>query len=152
DKSYAGFNTYKSVSSGIIRYFIELCESSFKNAYRNGFSFDSPRPLTKKEQTDAAYYVSRYKVNDIETYTPNSIRLKRFVILLGRIFRALHLDNKLSVPERNHFYTQYDKLNDETRNFLKNAILYSVLQKREQTKDKSSSISSNNIEFHLNHI
>ena len=151
-KAYSGFSTYKSVSSGIIRFFIELCESAFKNAYRNGFTFENPRTLTEQEQTEAAYYVSKYKVNDIETYTPNSIRLKRFVMLLGKIFNALHHDLKLSEPERNHFHTQYDKLTDETRGFLNNAVLYSVLQKREQTKEKSVTISPNNSEFHLNHI
>jgi hypothetical protein len=151
-KTYSGFNTYKSVSSGIIRFFIELCESAFKNAYRNGFSFEKPRPISTLEQTEAAYYVSKYKVNDIETYTPNSIRLKRFVMLLGKIFNALHYDSRLSEPERNHFHTQYDKLTDETRSFINNAVLYSVLQKREVTKEKSSAISPNNSEFHLNHI
>jgi hypothetical protein len=55
-------------------------------------------------------------------------------------------------PERNHFFTEYDKLTDDTKNFLKNAELYSVLQKKEETKDKSTSIDSNNIEYHLNHI
>ncbi len=151
-KSYYGFNTYKSVSSGIIRYFIELCESAFKNAYRNGFTFSNPRALTSDEQTNAAFYVSKYKVNDIETYTPNSIRLHRFVMLLGKIFNTLHNDKKLSEPERNHFSTEYDKLSNDSRRFIKNAILYSVLQRREKTKVKTTGISSDNNEFHLNHI
>jgi hypothetical protein len=152
DKKYSGFKTYKSVSSGISRYFIELCEEAFKNAWRNGFTFDNPRQLTDVEQTNAAFSITKYKINEIETYTPHSIRLKRFTILLGKIFQALHRDNKLSEPERNHFTTEYDKLSEETRDFLKNAILYSVLQRRNQTKDKDSSIDSNNWEYHLNHI
>jgi hypothetical protein len=61
------------------------------------------------------------------------------------------IENKVK-PERNHFFTEYDKLTDDTKNFLKNAELYSVLQKKEETKDKSTSIDSNNIEYHLNHI
>lgn len=152
DKVYAGFNTYKSVSSGITRYFIELCEAAFNIASRNGFTFDSPRKITQSEQSKAAFYVTKYKINDIETYTPNSIRLKRFTMLLGNIFQALHRDHKLSEPERNHFTTQYDKLSEESREFLKNAVMYSVLQRREQTKDKDPSIDSNNWEYHLNHI
>ncbi|MEF3078503.1 ORC-CDC6 family AAA ATPase [Winogradskyella poriferorum] len=152
EKKYSGFNTFKSVSSGISRYFIELCEEAFKNAWRNGFSFDEPRKLTDLEQSHAAYSITKYKINEIETYTPHSIRLKRFTILLGKIFQALHRDSKLSEPEKNHFTTQYDKLSEDTRDFLKNAILYSVLQRREQTKDKDPSIDSNNWEYHLNHI
>ncbi|WP_282179472.1 hypothetical protein [Maribacter stanieri] len=151
-KVYAGFNTYKSVSSGISRYFIELCEAAFQNAYRNGFTFENPRPITYEEQTKAAIYVSKYKVNDIETYTPFSVKLRRFTLLIGQIFQKLHWDTKLSEPERNHFSTEYDKLSDNSREFLKSAILYSVFQRREETKDKDDSIDSNNYEYHLNHI
>jgi hypothetical protein len=152
DKSYSGFNTYKSLSSGITRYFIELCESAFNIAYRNGFDFSAPRILTPSEQTLAAQNVSKYKLTDIETYTPYSMRMRRFVVLLGKVFQALHYDDKLSEPERNHFTTQSEKLSPEAINFLNSAILYSVIQKRSETKDKSSAIDSNIIEYHLNHI
>lgn len=152
DKLYFGFQTYKSISSGIIRFFIELCESAFKQAFRNGFSFEEPRPISAEEQSQATYHVSQYKVNDIETYTPYSNYLKRFVILLGSIFEKLHRDKLLSEPERNHFSTDFDKLSEDSRSFLKNAELYSVLQIREETKIKNSSIDSNNREYHLNHI
>lgn len=153
DKLYYGFNTYISISSGIIRFFIELCEVAFKNAFRNNnLDFNNPRPLTANEQTQAAYYVSQCKVNDIETYTPYSDKMKRFVMLLGGIFENFHRDIKLSEPEKNHFSTNFDKLKTESKDFLKSAELYSVLQKKEQTKIKSSDINSNNSEFHLNHI
>jgi hypothetical protein len=151
-KLFYGFKTYKSTSSGIIRFFLELCESAFKNAFRNSFEFNAPRALTPNEQSEAAYYVSQYKINDIETYTPYSNQLKRFVLLLGNIFEKFHRDKKLSEPEKNHFSTDFDKLQEESRTFLKSAELYSVLQKKEETKDKNSSIDSNNIEYHLNHI
>lgn len=152
NKMYYGFNTYKSTSSGIIRFFLELCESAFKNAFRNSFDFQSPRRLTPNEQTEAAYYVSQYKINDIETYTPYSNKLKRFVLLLGGIFEKLHRDIKLSEPERNHFSSEFNRLDEESLIFLKSAELYSVLQKKEETKVKNSSIDANNIEYHLNHI
>ncbi|RLJ98800.1 ORC-CDC6 family AAA ATPase [Tenacibaculum discolor] len=151
-KAYSGFNTYKSLSSGISRYFIELCEAAFQNAYRNGFSFEDPRPFSYEEQTKAAIYISKYKVNDIETYTPYSVKLRRFTLLLGQIFQKLHWDLKLSEPERNHFTTEYDKLSVVTKEFLKSSILYSVLQRKEETKDKNDSIDSNKFEYHLNHI
>lgn len=151
-KLYFGFTTYKLISSGIIRFFLELCESAFKNANRNTFDFSNPRPLTPSEQSNSAYYVSQYKINDIETYTPYSNQLKRFVLLLGNIFEKFHRDIKQSEPEKNHFTSDFDRLSDESKVFLKNAELYSVLQKKEETKDKSASIDSNNIEYHLNHI
>jgi hypothetical protein len=152
EKQYAGFSTIKSVSSGIIRYFIEICETAFKNAFRNGFSFEDPRPLTITEQTEACYYISKYKVNDVETYTPHSIRLKRFVMILGRIFSAFHTSKTISEPEQNHFYSLLSKLDSDSQNFIQNALLYSVLQKMEKTKIKSNSLQIENYEYHLNHI
>ncbi|XOV92683.1 MAG: hypothetical protein ACFHWX_21055 [Bacteroidota bacterium] len=151
-KQYHGFNMFKQLSSGIVRYFIELCEAAFKNAYREGFSFNDPRPLTSKEQTFAANYVSRYKINDIDHYTPYSSQLKRFIIYLGKIFLQLHRDLKLSEPERNHFSTDYEKLSDQAKEFLRYACMYSCLQRRRNTKEKTKYIDSNEIEFHLNHI
>jgi hypothetical protein len=152
EKLYYGFTTFKLLSSGIIRFFIELCEAAFKQASRNDFLFQDPRILKPEEQTEAANYVSHYKINDIETYTPYSSFLKSFVILLGNVFEKLHTDKKCSEPERNHFSTNYDQLTDSTKTFLKSAVLYSVLQAREETKVKNSNIDSNNIEYHLNHI
>ncbi|MEC4084642.1 ORC-CDC6 family AAA ATPase [Myroides odoratimimus] len=152
EKLYFGFVTYKLLSSGIIRFFIELCEAAFTRAARTGFVFTAPRPLTPEEQTEAAIHVSQYKVNDIETYTPYSNYLKRFVILLGNVFERLHRDIRLSEPEQNHFITDYDKLEEKSKDFLKSAVLYSVLQVRDETKDKSKKIDSNNKEYHLNHI
>ncbi len=151
-KNYYGYNTYISLSSGIIRYFIELCEIAFRNASREGFNFSTPRPLNAKEQTDAALYVSKYKINDVETYTPFSRELKQFTLLLGGIFEKLHRNPKLSEPEQNHFSTDYERLSPSSKSFLSNAVLYSILQKRDETKDKSDAIDSNSWEYHLNHI
>ncbi|MCO6499360.1 MAG: hypothetical protein J5I47_03165 [Vicingus serpentipes] len=151
-KQYYGYNTYVALSSGIIRFFIELCEAAFKNASRNGFNFNDPRVLSKEEQSSAAFYVSRYKINDVDTYSPYSKELKQFTLLLGGVFEKLHRDKKLSEPEQNHFSTNYDKLTNNSKLFLKTSVLYSVLQKRHETKDKSDSIDSNNYEYHLNHI
>ncbi|GAB5532261.1 MAG: hypothetical protein Roseis3KO_40380 [Roseivirga sp.] len=151
-KQYYGFSTFKMLSSGIVRYFLELCENALREAHRNGFSLDTLRPLKISEQTTAARYVSRYRLNDIDTYTPYSTRLRRFVVLLGNIFNRLHLDPNISEPERNHFQTNYDDLDEEVKKFLNSAELWSVFQRREETKDKSSSIDTNEFEFHLNHI
>lgn len=148
-KLYYGYNTFISLSSGIIRYYIELCEVAFRNANRNGFDFRNPRQLNEIEQSDAARYVSRYKINDIEHYS-NSI--SQFINLLGNVFEKLHRNPKLSEPEQNHFSTEYEKLSSKAKTFLSNAVLYSVLQKKQETKEKSNAINSNKWEFHLNHI
>ena len=54
------------MSSGIIRYFLELCENAFNVAMRNGFNFDNARPLTIAEQDAAAQAVSARKVEEVD--------------------------------------------------------------------------------------
>jgi len=151
-KKYYGFSPYLLLSSGIIRYFHELCETAFTNASRNGFSFDSPRPLNEEEQSSAAYHVSEYKVNDIDTYAPFSNSLKRFILHLGSIFNSIHKNEKLSEPEKNHFSTDYFNLCEHSKNVIKSAKMWCVLQERSETKEKSDKVSINQYEYHLNHI
>ena len=128
-KQYYGFSTFKMLSSGITRHFLELCENALRDALRNGFSFNSPRQLSNKEQTSAARYVSRYRLNDIDTYTPYSSRLRRFVVLMGNIFNRLHLDRNVSEPERNHFQTDFDNLKTIRKAFYKVLSYGKVFQK-----------------------
>ncbi len=97
-------------------------------------------------------YISRYKIKDIDTCAPYGQELRQFVYLLGKIFERLHKNPKLSEPEQNHFATDYLRLSSFARRFLTFAEMYSILQKREETKDKSDSVDANNDEFHLNHI
>ncbi len=155
-KVYAGFDVYCMLSSGIIRYFIELCEQAFDFAHENGFSWLSPRVLTQEEQSRAARWVSQYKIRDIERYDPYGAKLRQLTTELGSLYGALHTDSgtTLGEPEPNHFSTQTaDLINDTSglRGVLDAAVLWTVLQERSSTKDKGDR-SVEVIEYHLNHI
>ena len=153
-KRYFGFDVFAYLSSGIVRYFLELCYWSFEDAMSNGFSFEKPRILKIEEQTKAARYVSRYKIDDIEAYNPYGFRLKRFVLLLGQTFEALHKrrDETLGEPEPNHFYTQTMELMNDDRKMLDSAIMWAVFQNRLPTKEKEQELPLESEEYHLNHI
>lgn len=151
-KRYYGFDVFSLLSSGIIRYFLELCEHAFQNAHYNNFSFLQPRELTIDEMDAAAHHVSRYKFNDIETYPPYGPQLKRFILLLGGIFSALHRDAKQSEPERNHFNTRMDEINDKGRAMLDSAVMWTVLQERQPTKLKDPQLSYEEVDYYLNRI
>lgn len=151
-KKYYGFDVFSALSSGIIRYFLELCEHAFRNASMNDFTFLQPRPLTQREMDTAAHHVSRYKFNDIETYPPYGPQMKRFILLLGGIFSALHKDNKLSEPERNHFYTRMDEVSINGKQILDSAVMWTVLQEKSPTKLKEPTVPYEEIDYHLNRI
>ncbi|MFC1999174.1 hypothetical protein ACFLXE_00260 [Chloroflexota bacterium] len=151
-KKYYGFEVYIALSSGIIRYFLELCEHAFRNAAQNGFSFAEPRQLAAEELDTAAHHVSRYKFNDIETYPPYGPQMKRFVLLLGGILRALHKDRRVSEPERNHFFTRMDEVSSDAKLMLDSAVMWSVLQEKPPTKSKQPVLSYEEVDYHLNRI
>ena len=112
-KKYHGLPTFSMLSSGVIRSFLEICESAFDYAFGEGFSFDKPRHLTIDEQTNAAHYVSQSKVSKIEGFVPDGMYLKRFMLALGKIFYLKHTDPDatLGEPEPNHFFTKPLELN-----------------------------------------
>lgn len=155
-KRYSGIDVFAMLSSGIIRYFIELCEQAFDFAQLNGFTWTAPRALTHEEQTKAARYVSKYKVNDIERY-PMGAKLRQLTMSLGTVFQALHTgrNTTLGEPEVNHFSVAADQLAADSsgvRELLAEAVLWAILQNRPSTKDKEVERKADTLDYHLNHI
>lgn len=153
-KLYNGFNVFKMLSSGIIRYFLELCEHAFDFAHQNGFNFEQPRVLSIDEQNKAAHYVSRYKIMDLEWFKPNGKFLKRFVTVLGQLFYELNTNQNttLGEPEQNHFFTRISEVKAQTQELLDSALMHNVLQERLPTKEKESELPIETVDYHLNHI
>lgn len=153
-KSYYGFDVFAMISSGVIRYFLELCEQSFDFAMLDGFAWDNTRPITPEEQSKAARYVSRYKIKDIEGYEPFGRFLRIFVENIGEVFGEFHRNPNVTLgePEINHFYTDTFALNDSTRRVLNSAIMWAVLQERTPTKEKATELPVEFVDYHLNHI
>ena len=72
--------------------------------------------------------------------------------MLGAVFESLHEDKRISELERNHFSTRPEELSDDARKVLKSALLWTIVQERPLTKDKSPSSLGAEAEYHLNHI
>ena len=159
EKKYHGFNVYSALSSGVIRSFLELAEYAFDYAFNNSqnpFSFSSPRELTVDEQTKAVYFVSNFKIKEIDSYEPYGYKLRDFTRALGHVFNALQTnpDATLGEVEQNHFETKVNELkkhNSEADSLLKYAIRYKILEEDEPTKTKSDEILEFT-DYHLNHI
>lgn len=152
EKMYYGFEVYAALSSNIVRYFLELCEQAFKIAFLSGYTWDTV--ISPEIQTEAARYVSEYKVVDIAGYEPYGKELRTFMQYLGQIFYRLHTaeDTTLGEPEPNHFNTKDLSLAPETKKLLSSAIMWNVLQEGEPTKRKQSKLSPETVDFYINKI
>jgi hypothetical protein len=160
DKPYHGFSVYAALSSGVIRSFLELAEYAFDYAFnnmQNPFQFDKPRELSIEEQTKAVYFVSNFKIKEIDSYEPYGYRLKDFTKALGKIYNSIQTNPNatLGEVEQNHFVTEANELkkNDyiDADTFLKYCIRFKILEEGESTKTKSQKIIEFT-DFHLNHI
>lgn len=151
-KMYYGFDVFAALSSGIVRYFLELCEQSFKIAFLDNYCWDAP--ISPNIQSEATKFVSEYKIIDINGYEPVGKELRIFVQYLGRIFYQLHTSDEttLGEPEPNHFYTNDLALTTQTNELLSYAIMWNVLQVGEPTKKKRSGLSSETVDYYLNKI
>lgn len=152
EKWYYGFDIYVMLSSGIARYFLELCEQAFNYALMNDYKWDQPQMLSPEIQTKAAKFVSRHKVEEVSSYPIYGINLRIFIQFLGEIFKDLHRNDRLTLgePEPNHFTIDSLDLLDR-REILKSAITWSVLQELPQTKGKEN-VKTHIVDYHLNKI
>lgn len=152
-KLYYGFDTFVALSSGVVRYFLELCEQVFNIAMIEGFEWTNPQPISYGIQTRAAKYVSQYKVNEIASYPLCGKRLRIFIQCFGEICRDLHRNDNttLGEPEVNHFTTESLQLTEDVEKYLSDAITWLVLQRLPQTKSKES-IRTDILDYHMNKI
>ncbi|WP_297958905.1 hypothetical protein [uncultured Ruminococcus sp.] len=152
DKMYFGFDVFSALSSNIVRYFLELCEQAFKIAFLNDWKWETP--ISPEIQTEAAKYVSEYKIIDIAGYEPYGKELRIFVQYIGQIFNKLHTseNNTLGEPEPNHFNTKDLSLPDSAKKIIASAIMWNVLQEGETTKKKQSKLSPETVDYYLNKI
>lgn len=152
EKMYYGFDVYTALSSNIVRYFLELCEHAFRTAFLNGYDWSGA--IAPETQSEAAQYVSEYKVDDISRCEPYGKELRIFTQYLGQMFYKLHTaeNNTLGEPEPNHFNTKDLSLSDRTKQLISSAIMWTVLQEGEATKKKQSKLSPETVDYYLNKI
>lgn len=105
-KTYAGFDTFVLLSSGIIRQFLELSARSLYYAQEEGFGLSELEFIDPKFQTMAAHSVSAASLEKIAPGVEDlGIVIQRFVIDIGDIFRD-RLLNDNNEPETIRIMTQ----------------------------------------------
>lgn len=88
EKVFAGFNELSFLSSGVIRYFLEILGVAFHLQYAGGSALTSPIPFAAETQTQAVHIVSQHYLTtlsrNVEVYGE---RLKYYVLDLGDCLR-----------------------------------------------------------------
>ena len=134
-RTYAGFDDLTLLSSGIIRYFLELCGMSYYFAVQESVNVSEGEPIKAEHQNAAAYTLSAYYLatirKNIVDYGP---QIQQLAIDLGDIFRQKLL-NHLSEPEAARIaISDPQKLDDVTmkdvRAVLDVSVMHSVFQVR----------------------
>lgn len=134
-KIFTGIDTYILLSSGIIRYFLELCGTAYYFSIQNNLNVKAGDKISVKAQTDAAHMLSRYHLGEISRNISNfGQKIHQFTIDLGDIFRQ-KLMNHLSEPEAARIrivdpQQLFSENFQETRKIIDLAQMHSVLQGR----------------------
>jgi hypothetical protein len=98
-RQFSGFDDLMVLSSGIIRYFLEICGTSYYYAIQDNIDVKKGNPIKVRHQSDAVYSLSSFYLYNIrKNLVQYGADIHRLVIDLGDIFRAKTL-NHLTEPE-----------------------------------------------------
>ena len=130
-KSFAGFDQYVTLSSGIISNFIELCKYAFYFALSDELPLYEQPSIPPFLQTDSAYAVSQRLLESIDGNVPVvGSTISVMVTDIGAILRARLLSHT-SEPEANRLaVTDYGTISAPDNRFIAlvmdSAIVWSV--------------------------
>jgi hypothetical protein len=146
---YAGFKTFRQLSRGNIRHFLELC---YKSINRSGAAYAGD-PIAPPLQAEAARQASTAFLGEIRSFGPFGNQLHTFVLRLGSLFALAHRRPSLSESEQSHFSAKQGPtlLSDEDLTFLREATKWSVLFEEPETKAKDF-LSAISVDYVLNPI
>jgi hypothetical protein len=99
NRSYGGFHDFVTLSSGVVRVFLELCGMAYYFARQDKKEVKKGHKIEIKHQTEAAYNLSEYylwRINkNIDNFGPT---IRDFTVDIGDVFRQKLLRH-LSEPE-----------------------------------------------------
>jgi len=138
-KKYVGIDVFIHLSSGIIRYAVELCNQAINTAYNYGYEPAVEKPVEFVYQDMGAKNHAELQFKDI-TRIPGNLGLdvQNFITEIGTIFRELHLSPHLVEPEPTHFETYYSEIKDKAKQVFDAALNHYYLQKKPPMEPKSS--------------
>ena len=101
-KYYSGVSTLLAMSSGNIRYFMELVDRGIAHELSHTGFQRVPIAITPRSQTMAARLVGQKRLDQLEGVSVHGVRLKRLVLGIGRVFFE-RTRTAGTAPEQNAF-------------------------------------------------
>ena len=145
NRLYAGFDTYCTLSSPNLRFFLEFCHSALReHSDKNGASTAQSPRVSVDVQAKAAQETSELLLEKVSQLGDDGRMLQRAVRRLGRLFQVAHLRPAQSEPEINHFSvreTDSAGLTAETHRLLRQATIWSDIYEDADTKNKNQTTS-----------
>jgi hypothetical protein len=134
-KRFAGVDDFVFLSSGIIRYFLELCGMAYYYAVQDGKDLMDGDKIEVVHQTQGAYALSQHYYNTItKDIADYGSRIQQLLTDLGAIFRTKLLHHpsepeaaRVSVEDPQRLYEESEQMR-ELRQVLDTAERYSVFQ------------------------
>jgi len=137
-KLYCGFDTYVSLSSGIVRSFLQLCYEAFNLTNFYDEENNGTTKINCLTQTRAAEKAADFFYKEIESIPNYGMKIKSLMDELGALFRVINITKNegLNEPEPSCFSTVKSHLSQESVNTIEEAIKWSVLHEKEPMKPK----------------
>ena len=132
-KQFAGFEELVTLSSGIIRLFLELAGLSYHFAVQEKVNVRLGQHIGRNHQTNAAYALSNYYLDTIRSNVATvGPQIQQLVIDLGDIFRAKLLKHN-SEPEASRLaihdpHRLEESASEDLRTMLTEAVVHSIFQ------------------------
>jgi hypothetical protein len=147
--TYAGFDTFLSLSKLNIRHFIELCHIALKKTKNIS---DNYLVVDEEAQALAAKEAANYFFEETKSSGIKGNHLFSLISTLGNIFQYSQQRLSQSEFERTHFSIEngISNISTEAKELLDEAVKWSVLYPEDETKIKSSRLTA--FEYTLNPI
>lgn len=100
-KYYCGLDTFISISSGNIRYFLDLLHESARQAA--GATYKGVVEIDPRDQTMAARIVAKRRLDQLDGLSVKSMIVKRMVLAIGRVFFEYARTPEGHTPEQSSF-------------------------------------------------
>lgn len=146
---YSGLTAFFTMANTNLRHFLILCYKAIEVAELLEFNVKKIEPnLQARAARDAADRL----IGEIRSFSPHGEALRRFVLRLGGVFRALQARPAMSEPEQNQFTINSGRvLSEEENTFLSEAVKHGVLIEQLGNKTKST-VGIDIVDFQLNPI
>lgn len=150
---YAGLDSFTKIANGNIRYFLELCRSTFANASYHLHTDQKFISIDKTIQHNSAIETSELFFKELSSIKPDGNFFKNLCTRFGELFSLFHDRQSQSEPEITHFnISDPININKELKKYLDDAVKWGVLYQTKSTKEKNNGNFLSNDDYVLSPI